>query len=102
MTVTTSEHDVLRRNNVTLVGNPAGRPVMFAHGFGCSQEMWRHVVPGFVDTHAVVLFDHVGAGGSDWSAYDRGKYDSLHGYADDLLELLETPTSETSCSWATR
>ena len=89
MSVMLSDRDVLRRNNVTRLGNPAGRPVMFAHGFGCSQVMWRHVVPGFLDEHAVVLFDHVGAGASDRSAYDRSKYDSLHGYADDVLELLE-------------
>ena len=77
-----------RRNNVNEVGAPDGRPMLFAHGFGCSQEMWRHVTPGFVD-HRVVLFDHVGAGGSDLSAYDRAKYDSLHGYADDVVEIVE-------------
>jgi sigma-B regulation protein RsbQ len=81
--------DVLRRNNVRVTGNPAGRPLMFAHGFGCSQEMWRFVAPAFEADHRVVLFDAVGAGGSDLSAYDRGKYDSLHGYADDVLEILE-------------
>jgi sigma-B regulation protein RsbQ len=63
--------------------------MLFAHGFGCSQEMWRHVAPSFVGDHRVVLFDNVGAGGSDLSAYDRRKYDSLHGYADDILEILE-------------
>jgi sigma-B regulation protein RsbQ len=78
--------DVLRRNNVTVSGT--GRPMVFAHGFGCSQEMWRYVVPQF-DDHQVVLFDLVGAGGSDLSAYRPGKYDSLDGYAADLLELLE-------------
>jgi sigma-B regulation protein RsbQ len=80
---------VLERNNVTVSGNPAGRPVVFAHGFGCSQEVWRNVTPAFVDDHLVVTFDSVGAGGSDLSAYDPGKYDSLHGYADDLLEILD-------------
>jgi sigma-B regulation protein RsbQ len=81
--------DVVSRNNVLVLGNPAGRPVVFAHGFGCSQEIWRHVAPRFVDDYTVVLFDHVGAGGSDLSAYDRAKYDSLHGYADDILEILD-------------
>lgn len=80
---------VLERNNVTVTGNPAGRPIMFAHGFGCSQEMWREVAPHFEDEFKVVLFDHVGSGGSDLSAYDRGKYDSLHGYADDVLDIVE-------------
>ncbi|MEJ3404087.1 alpha/beta hydrolase [Rathayibacter sp. YIM 133350] len=81
--------DVQHRNNVTITGNPTGRPIVFAHGFGCSQEMWRFVAPAFEEDHLVVLFDHVGAGGSDLSAYDRAKYDSLHGYADDVLEILE-------------
>jgi sigma-B regulation protein RsbQ len=81
--------DVLRRNNVRVTGNPAGRTLMFAHGFGCSQEMWRFVAPAFEADHRIVLFDAVGAGGSDLSAYDRGKYDSLHGYADDVLEILD-------------
>jgi sigma-B regulation protein RsbQ len=81
--------DVLRRNNVRVTGNPEGRPLMFAHGFGCSQEMWRYVVPAFEADHRIVLFDAVGAGGSDLAAYDRGKYDSLHGYADDVLEILD-------------
>lgn len=80
---------VLERNNVRVSGNPDGRPMVFAHGFGCSQEMWREVAPSFADEFRVVLFDHVGSGGSDLSAYDRGKYDSLHGYADDLLEILD-------------
>jgi sigma-B regulation protein RsbQ len=81
--------DVLRRNNVRVTGNPAGRTLMFAHGFGCSQEMWRYVVPAFEADHRIVLFDAVGAGHSDLTAYDRGKYDSLHGYADDVLEIVD-------------
>ena len=81
--------DARRRNNVKVSGNPAGRAIVFAHGFGCSQEVWRDVVPFFEHDYRVVQFDHVGAGASDASAYDRGKYDSLHGYAADLLEILE-------------
>ncbi|MFB8145716.1 alpha/beta fold hydrolase [Microbacterium sp. NPDC056003] len=81
--------DVLRRNNVTLSGDPAGRVMMFAHGFGCSQSTWNLVAPHFERDHRVVLLDHVGAGNSDSSAYDRGKYDSLEGYATDVLEILE-------------
>jgi sigma-B regulation protein RsbQ len=81
--------DVRRRNNVTESGVPTGRPMVFAHGFGCSQEMWRQVAPQFAGDHRVVLFDAVGAGHSDLEAYDPGKYDSLHGYADDLLEIVE-------------
>ena len=81
-------HTAQRRNNVHEFGTAAGRPILFAHGFGCSLEMWRHVIPEF-DDHRVVVFDHVGAGGSDLSAYDRAKYDSLHGYADDVVEIVE-------------
>ncbi|MET0932705.1 MAG: alpha/beta hydrolase [Mycetocola sp.] len=80
---------VQQRNNVTVSGNPAGRPMVFAHGFGCSQEMWRAVAPSFEDDYRVVRYDQVGSGGSELSAYDPGKYDSLHGYADDLLEILD-------------
>lgn len=90
MTITSavSGVDVRRRNNVTVSGDPAGRPIVFAHGFGCSQEMWRAVAPQFEADHRVVLFDAVGSGESDLSAYDPAKYDSLHGYADDVLEIL--------------
>ena len=77
---------VLRRNNVHVLGR--GEPtLMFAHGFGCDQNMWRLVVPAFQDTHRIVLFDHVGAGESDLSAYDRRKYGTLDGYASDVLEI---------------
>jgi sigma-B regulation protein RsbQ len=86
----TNAVDVRRRNNVHISGNLDGRPIVFAHGFGCSQEVWRDVVPFFEADYKVVQFDHVGAGGSDTSAYDRAKYDSLHGYADDLLDILES------------
>jgi sigma-B regulation protein RsbQ len=79
---------VLERNNVTLSGD--GRtPMVFAHGYGCDQRMWRLVAPAFADSHRLVLFDHVGAGRSDRSAYDRAKYASLQGYARDLLELCD-------------
>ena len=86
---TTPRSDALRRNNVTVSGDPAGRPIVFAHGFGCSQEMWRIVAPQFEADHRVVLFDAVGSGASDPTAYDPARYDSLHGYADDVLEILQ-------------
>jgi sigma-B regulation protein RsbQ len=61
--------------------------IIFAHGFGCDQNMWRHVTPAFEDKFRVVLFDHVGAGRSDLKAYDRQKYSTLEGYADDVVEI---------------
>lgn len=64
--------------------------MLFAHGYGCDQHMWRHVTPEFEDDHRVILFDHVGAGRSDLSAYDRAKYASLQGYADDIVEICRT------------
>jgi sigma-B regulation protein RsbQ len=79
--------DVRRRNNVTELGRPDGQPMLFAHGFGCDQNMWRCVTPAFVDTHRVVLFDLVGSGGSDLPAYDRKRYSSLDGYAEDVVEI---------------
>jgi sigma-B regulation protein RsbQ len=87
----------LRRNNVTVSGDPAGPVVMFGHGFGCSQETWNLVAPQFEDDYSVVLFDHVGAGRSDWTAYDFDKYASLDGYAHDVLEILDAlPVSEVT------
>ncbi|WP_260690171.1 alpha/beta fold hydrolase [Rhizobium leguminosarum] len=61
--------------------------MIFSHGFGCDQNMWRFVAPAFEADFKTVLFDHVGAGRSDLTAYDAGKYSSLAGYADDLLEI---------------
>ncbi len=63
--------------------------MVFVHGFGCDQQMWRLVTPAFTDDFKVVLFDHVGAGRSDLSAYDPQKYDSLSGYAEDVVEVCE-------------
>jgi sigma-B regulation protein RsbQ len=78
---------VATRNNVHEHGRADAQPMLFAHGFGCDQTMWRDVWPAFADRYRVVLFDHVGAGGSDTSAFDRDRYASLRGYADDVLEI---------------
>ena len=80
--------DVLRRNNVQTTG-AAGTPLLFAHGFGCDQNMWRFVSPAFSGSHRIVLFDHVGAGRSDLSAFDKRKYAQLDGYAADVLDICE-------------
>nr|WSX48005.1 alpha/beta hydrolase [Streptomyces sp. NBC_00974] len=82
--------DFLRRNNVKVIGS-AGRPVvMLAHGFGCDQNMWRLVAPALADEFQVVLFDYVGSGGSDPSAWNEERYSSLDGYARDVIEICET------------
>jgi sigma-B regulation protein RsbQ len=74
------------RNHVVTKG--AGtRPMMFSHGFGCDQNMWRLVVPAFEADYRVILFDHVGAGAADLAAYDPVRYSSLRGYADDVLDI---------------
>jgi sigma-B regulation protein RsbQ len=78
---------VVDRNNVKETGRIDGQPMLFAHGFGCDQHMWRYVAPRFEDRFRLVLFDHVGAGESDLSAYDPDRYSSLAGYADDVLEI---------------
>jgi sigma-B regulation protein RsbQ len=76
------------RNNVKVLGS-GERTLMFAHGYGCDQNMWRQVVPSFVNEYKIVLFDYVGSGLSDVSAFDRTKYSTLHGYAQDVLEILD-------------
>jgi sigma-B regulation protein RsbQ len=75
------------RHNVNEHGSPDRQPMLFAHGFGCDQNMWRFVWPRFEKDYRVVLFDHVGAGGSDISAFDPERYSSLQGYAQDVLDI---------------
>lgn len=81
--------DVAARNNLVFHGRgPA--TYLFAHGFGCDQNMWRHVAHAFTGQGAVGLFDHVGAGLSDASAYSSEKYGTLHGYAADVIEICDS------------
>lgn len=79
--------DILDRNNVKVSGDPAAPAMLFAHGFGCDQNMWRFVAPAFEATHRVVVFDYVGFGGSDHAAWDEERYATLDGYARDVLEI---------------
>lgn len=79
--------DILKRNNVVIKGK-GSQVMMFAHGFGCDQNMWRLVVPAFEENYKIVLFDHVGAGGSDLSAFVPLKYEKLEGYAEDIIEII--------------
>jgi sigma-B regulation protein RsbQ len=77
---------ILFRNNVNIFGRGT-QPMLFAHGFGCDQNMWRFVTPAFEDDYRIVLFDYVGSGKSDLRAYDPARYASLDGYAQDVLDV---------------
>ena len=79
---------VRSRNNVQISGVAGAQAMVFAHGFGCDQQMWRLVAPAFEDRYSVVLFDYVGCGRSDLSCYDTHRYRNLAGYVCDVLELL--------------
>lgn len=80
--------DIQKRNNVKISGKGT-RVIMFAHGFGCDQNMWRFVVPAFEEEYKVILFDYVGSGKSDIKAYNHSRYSNLAGYAQDILEICE-------------
>lgn len=79
---------VRHRNNVSIFG-AGSTTVVFAHGFGCDQAVWRFISPAFEERYRILAFDLVGSGSSDLGAYDRAKYNTLQGYADDLLEILD-------------
>jgi sigma-B regulation protein RsbQ len=82
---------VTQRNNVNIQGS--GPPMLFIHGFGCDQTMWRLLAPHFAETHTCILMDLVGSGRSDLRAYDPARYASLQGYAADVCEVLAAVTS---------
>lgn len=79
---------VKSRNNVHIMGS-GPCTIVFVHGLGCDQSMWRYLAPTFADRFRVVTLDLVGSGRSDLFAYDRDKYNTLQGYADDLLEIID-------------
>lgn len=84
------------RNNVTVKGT-GPITLVFAHGFGCDQVVWRFMAPTFEDRYRVVTFDLTGSGGSDLKAYDRERHGSLHGHADDLLEIVDELGGQVVC-----
>jgi sigma-B regulation protein RsbQ len=89
MTASASLQRLTARNNINIIGQ--GQQVMvFAHGMGCDQTMWRLITPAFLAKYKIVLFDHVGSGASNRNAYSSSRYQSLLSYAEDLLELYET------------
>jgi sigma-B regulation protein RsbQ len=86
MSVVSNSPDVLARNHVHVSGS-GSQPMVFAHGFGCDQNMWRYVTPAFEADYRIVLFDYVGSGKSDLRAYDPERYATLDGYAQDVLDV---------------
>lgn len=81
-------NDVMKRNNVKIIGE-GKETIIFAHGFGCDQNMWKYIAPQFAERYKVVLFDYVGSGNSDITAYESKKYGTLYGYAQDVLNIIE-------------
>lgn len=79
---------ILKRNNVNVYGQGT-QPMLFAHGFGCDQNMWRFITPAFENDYKIILFDYVGAGKSEKKAYNPERYASLQGYAKDVLEICD-------------
>jgi sigma-B regulation protein RsbQ len=80
--------DLQARNNVRIAGVEDGPTIMLAHGFGCDQNLWRLVEARLAPSFRLILFDHVGSGASDPSAWDAQRYESLQGYADDILGIV--------------
>ncbi|WP_252504353.1 alpha/beta fold hydrolase [Sporosarcina sp. Marseille-Q4943] len=82
------ETNILDRNYVHVSGS-GDQTIMFAHGFGCDQTVWNNIMPAFEPDYRVVLIDYVGSGRSDKSAYSRDRYDSLYGYAQDVIDVYD-------------
>lgn len=78
--------NILFRNNVKVIGQGT-QPMLFAHGFGCDQNIWRFIIPAFKKDYKIILFDYVGSGKSDRSAYNPERYSNLNGYAQDIMEI---------------
>jgi len=87
--ISLQDTQIIKRNNIKVTGNGT-RPMLFAHGFGCDQNMWRFVTPAFEEDYKIILFDYVGCGKSDLGAYSSERYGNLAGYAQDVLEVCET------------
>ncbi|WP_153731122.1 alpha/beta fold hydrolase [Sporosarcina obsidiansis] len=80
--------DILKRNNITITGS-GEQTILFAHGFGCDQTVWKNIVPAFEQDYRIVLFDYVGSGQSDKLAYSSDRYGTLHGYAQDVIDVCD-------------
>lgn len=85
--------DIIKRHHVRIMDCPSDMTLVFVHGFGCDQNMWRRLVPKFEDRFRLVLLDLMGAGASDLSAYDKARYGTLNGHAHDLVDVIKRCTS---------
>lgn len=83
-----NEAEAIKRNNIKRLGK-GKHTLVFAHGFGCSQSMWRHLIPYLSDRYQILLFDYVGSGASDFTFFSKARYSDLEGYADDIVEFCE-------------
>ncbi len=78
---------VAEKFNVSRSGPMGATTMVFAHGFGCDQTMWRLAAPAFADRFDTICYDLAGSR-SNPEAFDPTRHGSLDGYADDLLDLL--------------
>jgi sigma-B regulation protein RsbQ len=81
-----TKNDILKRHNVQVWGSGSST-LLFAHGMGCDQKVWRLITPAFEADYTIVAFDYIGSGKSEWSAYNKDKYSSLHGYGADMQDI---------------
>jgi sigma-B regulation protein RsbQ len=81
-------NEILVRNHVNVFGEGT-KTIVFAHGFGCDQSVWRDVAPAFSKDYRVVLFDYVGSGNSDKKAYSVERYETLRGYSEDIIDICD-------------
>ena len=81
--------DILKRNHVNIIGQ-GEKTIVFGHGLACDQNIWNAIIPAFEHNYRIVLYDYVGSGMSDGTAFDPARYNTMHDYVRDLLEILET------------
>jgi sigma-B regulation protein RsbQ len=79
---------VLTRNNVHVIGQ-GKPPLLLCNGFGCNQNIWHYLIRELTQQYQLVLFDHVGSGGTDLKAYTSDKYATLGGYMQDVVEICQ-------------
>lgn len=80
----------LIRNNVNVVGNlVSDQAMIFVHGFGTDQSVWKDVATPFLGDYKVYLMDNVGSANTAPDDFVQHRYLNLERYAQDLVEVLE-------------